>query len=158
MASKSGRTNWTPETHLDLLLAIFNHAQLTQAQWDNVISQVHRQGYNYTQSAATQHLSKLRAKENNGTGNATGDSGSVPATPKKGGGKGAKATPGSTTGKRKAKQKVPRDSLDDGDDIVDDDESPTKKIKKEKSTDANQESSDAKHAKSLFGPVHDDEV
>ncbi|KAI1485010.1 hypothetical protein F5X96DRAFT_691522 [Biscogniauxia mediterranea] len=132
--SKANRTNWNNDTHRDLLLAIMDHAPPSLAQWDKIIAQVHRQGYVYTQGAAIQHLSKLRAKENNGNDAANAGS-SVPATPKKAGGKGAKATPrgATTTGKRKAKKKALRDDLDDDDDddIVDDDETPTKKVKKE---------------------------
>ncbi|KAI1637413.1 hypothetical protein F4809DRAFT_318948 [Biscogniauxia mediterranea] len=164
--SKANRTNWNNDTHRDLLLAIMDHAPPSLAQWDKIIAQVHRQGYVYTQGAAIQHLSKLRAKENNGNGNDAANAGSsAPATPKKAGGKGAKATPrtATTTGKRKAKKKALRDDLDDDDDddIVDDDETPTKKVKKEMLIDADQENGNAKLAKSLFGNhdnMHDDEV
>ncbi|KAI5918961.1 hypothetical protein F4810DRAFT_689550 [Camillea tinctor] len=148
--SKSGRTNWTSETHLDLLLAIMEHAAPTQAEWDNIIKQLRGQGYNFSIGAATQHLGKLRAKESVSNGSSDAGNGTAPSTPtpKKTAGKGTKKTPGN---KRKAKQPVVSE------DEVEDDSSPTKKIKKEKFSDDDQENGDTKGPSSSFGG-HDDEV
>ncbi|KAM0325427.1 hypothetical protein ACHAQA_007413 [Verticillium albo-atrum] len=105
-------TAWDDKAHFDLLIEVLKVAKPTNQQWADIISGVTAKGYNYSSSAAQQHIAKLQKKESSGA-----------VTP-------AKSTPVKKTpvSKRKATPKkaasVP--SADDDDEEM---ETPSKKPK-----------------------------
>ncbi|KAK8078053.1 hypothetical protein PG996_004223 [Apiospora saccharicola] len=60
---KCPRFNWTDASKLDLLLAIYKHANPTPAQWERIIEETSEKGYPFNANAAQQHLMKLRRKD-----------------------------------------------------------------------------------------------
>lgn len=54
----SDRTTWGEKAHLDLLLAILNHATIPNSDWDSkILPELRAKGYTYTLSAALYALS-----------------------------------------------------------------------------------------------------
>lgn len=59
----SDRTQWTPQAHQDLLVAIMTKITLTEAEWNKIAPELQAKGYSYTLKAAvyaSHRLSHLR--------------------------------------------------------------------------------------------------
>ncbi|KAH6847932.1 hypothetical protein B0I37DRAFT_446103 [Chaetomium sp. MPI-CAGE-AT-0009] len=100
----SERMNWDHHADHDLLTAMMQELQPSQEQLRGVMARMHGFGYTCTVKAITQHLQKLRRKEDK-AGGSNGEGSSAPATPKTPGGRkknvgSVKKEPGSGT-KRK---------------------------------------------------------
>ncbi|KAK4101005.1 hypothetical protein N658DRAFT_486384 [Parathielavia hyrcaniae] len=80
----SERMNWDHHADHDLLTAMMQELQPTQEQLRGIMSRMHGFGYTCTVKAITQHLQKLRRKEDKNGGG--GDASAGPSTPKPAGG------------------------------------------------------------------------
>ncbi|KAK4155222.1 hypothetical protein C8A00DRAFT_13710 [Chaetomidium leptoderma] len=104
----SERMHWDHHADHDLLTAMMQELQPTQEQLRGVMTRMHGFGYTCTVKAITQHLQKLRRKEEKAGGSGNGEGAAGPAnTPKTPGGRkknvggSAKKDPGSAGTKRK---------------------------------------------------------
>ncbi|KAH6622971.1 hypothetical protein F5144DRAFT_656984 [Chaetomium tenue] len=88
----SERMNWDHHADHDLLTAMMQELQPSQEQLRGVMARMHGFGYTCTVKAITQHLQKLRRKEDKAGGNSNGEG---PATPKTPGGRRKNAAAGS---------------------------------------------------------------
>ncbi|EAQ83834.1 predicted protein [Chaetomium globosum CBS 148.51] len=133
----SERMNWDHHADHDLLTAMMQELQPSQEQLRGVMTRMHGFGYTCTVKAITQHLQKLRRKEDKagaGAGNSNGEGPATPKTPggrKKNAGGSVKKEPGSGT-KRK-----PVALLSDDEDVK-----PAVKVKKMKEEEGVKEESD----------------
>ncbi|EOO04272.1 hypothetical protein UCRPA7_179 [Phaeoacremonium minimum UCRPA7] len=127
------RTEWSEKAHLDLLLAVLAEITPTQPEWDRIVTKhLKPKGYNYTQSAALQHLQKIRRKE--GKDGADASAPATPATPATpstpaSAGKNPKRANGNasrSTGKRKAQATATPTNFQDDDEVIN---TPSKKAK-----------------------------
>ncbi|KAL2171638.1 hypothetical protein VTG60DRAFT_2206 [Thermothelomyces hinnuleus] len=94
------RMTWDHRADHDLLTAIMQELQPSQEQLRGVMARMHSFGYTCTVKAITQHLQKLRRKEEKatGSGGANGEGSLTPKTPggrKKNAAAGVKKEPGS---------------------------------------------------------------
>ncbi|KAL2160338.1 hypothetical protein VTH06DRAFT_1511 [Thermothelomyces fergusii] len=100
------RMTWDHRADHDLLTAMMQELQPSQEQLRGVMARMHSFGYTCTVKAITQHLQKLRRKEEKAAGG--GANGEGPSTPKTPGGRkknvatGVKKEPGSASKRKPA--------------------------------------------------------
>ncbi|KAK4250142.1 hypothetical protein C7999DRAFT_12098 [Corynascus novoguineensis] len=122
------RMTWDHHADHDLLTAIMQELQPSQAQLRSVVARMHSFGYTCTLKAITQHLQKLRRKEEKITSG--GRSGDGPSTPKTPGGRKKNTPGGSVKNEPGSGTKRKQVALID-DDSEDSKPVPVKKIKEE---------------------------
>ncbi|KAL2265560.1 hypothetical protein VTJ83DRAFT_6660 [Remersonia thermophila] len=123
----SERMTWDHTADHHLLLALVQELAPSQEQLQSVMLRMHEFGYKCTAKAITQHLQKLRRKDE-----AKKDGDGSAATPKSGRKRATKKEPGSSTAKRK---KAVANPEDDDEPVA----TPSKKPKVKKETKVKEE-------------------
>ncbi|UNI20057.1 hypothetical protein JDV02_006184 [Purpureocillium takamizusanense] len=86
---------WNPTVHEDILIAIFQHVNLSTVNWSSIMNDMRGKGYTFTEGALRQHVQKLRKnRDMSALEGAAEDNGATPTKPaaaNKRGGRGRKA-------------------------------------------------------------------
>ncbi|GJN74363.1 hypothetical protein PLICBS_008454 [Purpureocillium lilacinum] len=86
---------WDPAVHEDILIAIFQHVNLSTVDWSSIMGDMRSKGYTFTEGALRQHVQKLRKNRDlSALGKAAEGNGATPTKPaakRGGGGRGRKA-------------------------------------------------------------------